>query len=115
MSIRSVALTVLCAAGVSLAVAPAFAGESEWHFKVSNDTKSRITKLQTSADKKEWGDFDIGDGIKPGVTETMIWDDSTDGEDCDQWIRAKFADGTSSEPSKVNFCEDLDEPIVFSE
>lgn len=91
------------------------AAADQWHFKVKNATESRITKLQVSEDKKEWGDFDVGRGIGAGKTETMLWDSSTDNEGCDQWIRAKFSDGTYSEASKQNFCEDLDTPIEFTE
>ena len=87
----------------------------EWHFVVSNKTSSKIVKLQVSEDKSEWGDFDVGSGIAPGATETMIWDHSTDNEGCEQWMRAKFADGTSSPASKQDFCQDLDDPIEFTE
>ncbi len=87
----------------------------EWHFVVSNKTSSKIVKLQVSEDKSEWGDFDVGSGIASGATETMIWDHSTDNEGCEQWMRAKFADGTTSPASKQDFCQDLDDPIEFSE
>lgn len=87
----------------------------EWHFVVSNKTSSKIVKLQVSEDKAEWGDFDVGGGIAAGATETMIWDHSTDNEGCEQWMRAKFADGTTSPASKQDFCQDLDDPIEFSE
>jgi len=87
----------------------------EWHFVVSNQTSSKIVKLQVSEDKSEWGDFDIGSGIAAGSTETMIWDHSTDNQSCEQWMRAKFADGSTSAASKQDFCQDLDDPIEFSE
>ncbi len=101
-----------CLLGASVQV---FSADSQWHFKVTNDTKTPIIKLEVSENKKDWGDFDIGKGIKPGVTDTMVWDASTDSEDCNQWIRAKFADGSTSDASKLDFCKDLDDPIVFSE
>ena len=87
----------------------------EWHFVVSNLTSSKIVKLQVSEDKSEWGDFDVGSGIGPGKTETMVWDHSTDNEGCEQWIRAKFADGSTSEASRQDFCQNLEDPIEFSE
>ena len=114
MSIRNTFKTALLCAAVALPALHAVAAD-QWHFKVTNATESRITKLQVSEDKKEWGDFDIGKGIAPGKTETMVWDSSTDNEGCDQWIRAKFSDGSTSPPSQQNFCEDLDTPIEFSE
>ena len=114
MSIGNTFKTALLCAAVALPALHAVAAD-QWHFKVTNATESRITKLQVSEDKKEWGDFDIGKGIGPGKTETMVWDSSTDNEGCDQWIRAKFSDGSFSEASKQNFCEDLDTPIEFSE
>jgi hypothetical protein len=113
MSINMFRAGLFCAA-LTLTALNASAAD-QWHFKVKNATETRITKLQVSEDKKTWGDFDVGRGIAPGKTETMEWDSSTDGEGCDQWIRAKFSDGSTSPPSKQNFCEDLDTPIEFSE
>jgi len=87
----------------------------QWHFVVKNKTESNITKLQVSQDRKEWGNFDVGSGIGPGERATLVWDESTNNEKCHQWIRAKFEDGSWSEPSKQDFCKDLDEPIEFTE
>jgi len=106
--------TALAVAVISLAAITAQAA-SEWYFYVQNNTKTKIVKLQVSETKKDWGDFDIGSGIGPGKKERMEWDESTDTEGCDQWIRAKFADGSYSEPSKFNFCKNLDEPIEFDD
>ena len=96
-----------------------FAGQAsaadQWHFVVKNATESKIVKLQVSEDKSSWGDFDVGSGIAAGEQSTMVWDSSTDKEGCEQWIRAKFADGSTSAPSKQDFCQDLDDPIEFSE
>ena len=108
----------LCASLLGIAIGlPAIQASAadEWHFVVANKTSSKIVKLQVSEDKSEWGDFDVGSGIGAGKTETMIWDHSTDGEGCEQWIRAKFADGSTSPASKQDFCQDLDDPIEFSE
>ena len=105
--------SLLCAAFGFMTV-QAYAAD-EWHFVVANKTDSRIVNLQVSEDKSEWGDFDVGSGIGPGKTATMIWDHSTDGEGCEQWMRAEFADGSVSEASKQDFCADLDSPIEFRE
>ena len=114
MSIMSTAKAALLCVAFALPAQHASAAD-QWHFKVKNATETRITKLQVSEDKKSWGDFEIGRGIAPGKTETMVWDSSTDDEGCEQWIRAQFSDGSTSPPSKQNFCEDLDTPIEFSE
>jgi hypothetical protein len=78
---------------------------SEYKFKVHNNTKHDIKKIMVSPDGKKWGYFDIGDGIKAGETEELVWDKSTDNEDCEQWFKAVFAGGDESEPVKFDFCE----------
>jgi len=111
MSIKSI--TLLCAAFVLPAITASAA--DEWHFKVTNKTSSKITQLQVSEDKQEWGGFDIGSGIAAGRTVTLVWDSSTNSEGCEQWIRAKFSDGSTSPASQQDFCQDLDDPIEFTE
>lgn len=100
-------LLVLAAGEVSAA--------NTYHFKVANKTSTDITKLQVSVDKKTWGEFDVGDGIKAGETETLVWDASTNDEPCEEWIRAKFSDGEWSPPSHQDFCQNMDTPIEFGE
>ena len=107
--------TIVACAALALPAAQVSAAPGQWHFKVTNATSVKIVKLQVSRNKKEWGFFDIGGGIEPDDTMTLVWDSSTDDQACDQWIRAEFSDGGYSSPSKQNFCEDLDTPIVFSE
>ncbi|NCT66510.1 MAG: hypothetical protein GXC76_02575 [Rhodanobacteraceae bacterium] len=114
MTISNTVRNVLLGALLALPAAQAF-GADQWHFVVKNKTDSNIVKLEVSIDKKSWGNFDIGSGIGPGATETLVWDASTNDEPCEQWIRAKFKDGSTSEPSKQDFCQDLDDPIEFSE
>jgi len=78
---------------------------SEYKFKVHNNTKQDIKKIMVSQDGKKWGYFDIGDGIKAGETEELVWDKSTDNENCEQLFKAVFAGGDESEPVKFDFCE----------
>ena len=77
----------------------------EYKFKVHNNTKSVIKKLQVSEDKKEWGYFDIGSGIGAGQTVELVWDKSTDNGACENWFKVLFADGEWSDAVKFNFCE----------
>lgn len=108
----------ICSTLLCLALAlPAFSAvaDEQWHFVVKNKTDSNIVKLQVSQNKSDWGDFDIGSGIGPGDHATLVWNSDTDEQKCHQWIRAKFADGSFSAPSKQDFCHDLDDPIEFSE
>jgi hypothetical protein len=96
--------------------APALhAQDNDRHFIVKNKTDSNITKLEVSQNKRDWGNFDIGSGIGPGDRVKLIWTVDTDAQKCHQWIRAKFSDGTWSDPIKEDFCHDLDEPIEFTE
>jgi|SRR5580765_7321390 len=82
-----------------------FAKTNEYKFKVHNNTKQAIKKLQVSEDGKNWGDFDIGSGIAAGATEELIWDKSTDSEKCEQYFKVQFADGEWSDAVKFDFCE----------
>ena len=82
-----------------------FAKSYEYKFKVHNNTKQDIKKLQVSEDGKKWGDFDIGSGIKAGATEELVWDKSTDSEKCEQYFKVQFADDEWSDAVKFDFCE----------
>jgi ribosomal protein L2 len=77
----------------------------EYTYKVHNKSRSTITALLASEDGKTYGAFDIGKGIAPGQTVTLVWDKSTDEGNCEQWIKAKFADGGVSPAAKFDFCE----------
>ena len=77
----------------------------DYSFKLHNNTSVAIAKLLVSQDKKTWGEFDLGSGIKAGETETLVWDQSTNNEECKQWVKAVFSDKSESEPSKFDFCE----------
>ena len=77
-----------------------------YDFKVNNNTDSHITHLLVSEDGQQWGRFDIGGGIAPGNSAMLVWDESTNDQDCEQYIVAVFADLSESEPVVFDFCED---------
>ncbi|MGV1753460.1 hypothetical protein [Agrobacterium sp. CG674] len=96
----------ILAVSISVAVMSSSAKADEYSFTATNTTDSAITKILVSENKKEWGYFDIGGGIKPGQTANLEWDQSTNSESCKQWVKASYADGSESEPAKFDFCED---------
>jgi len=96
----------ILAVSISVAVVSSSAKADEYSFTATNTTDSAITKILVSENKKEWGYFDIGGGIKPGQTANLEWDQSTNSESCKQWVKASYADGSESEPAKFDFCED---------
>ena len=77
----------------------------EYSFKVTNNTHQAIKKILVSEDGNEYGFFNIGAGIAPGKTVTLVWDQSTNGESCEQYFKAVFADGEESEATQFDFCE----------
>ena len=101
MRVRTIVLT---AALLMLSIS-AFA-EDQYKFKVTNNTDSKITKILVSEDGEEYGFFNIGSGIPAGKTVTLVWDSSTNGEDCHQYFKAVFANGDESEPQQFDFCEE---------
>jgi hypothetical protein len=86
----------------------------EFSFKVHNKTGSNIKKVLVSQDKEEWGYFNVGKGIAAGKLVTLVWDKSTNNEECKQWVKAVYADGEESEPAQFDFCEE-DLEIEFEE
>lgn len=84
----------------------------EYSFKVTNKTGVTIKKLLASEDGKSYGFFDIGKGIAPGKTVTLVWDKSTDDGNCEQYFKAVYADGAESEAVAFDFCEE-DLELVF--
>lgn len=81
------------------------AAESEHSFSVHNKSKVAITKILVSEDGKTYGEFDIGKGIPSGDSMDLVWDASTDNEECKQYIKAVYAGGDESEPTIFDFCE----------
>lgn len=78
----------------------------DYTFEVQNNSGMAIKKILVSEDGKEYGYFDIGKGIKAGQSVELVWDSSTDGENCEQYFKAVFADGSESEATKFDFCEE---------
>jgi hypothetical protein len=98
----------LFAIALSIAGSPLLAATAqadEYSFTATNTTNSSIKEVLVSENKRDWGYFDIGSGIKPGATVNLIWDQSTNSESCSQWVKATYADGSESEPAKFDFCE----------
>jgi hypothetical protein len=96
----------LAVAFALLATASLNAADGNYSFKVTNTTKVKITKLLASTDGKDYGNFDIGKGIQPGETVTLVWDKSTDKSDCEWFFKAVFSDGEESEAESFDFCEE---------
>lgn len=96
--------TLLALALLLVSVPVGYANPQEYSFKVHNVGKNRILKLLASEDGKNWGYFDIGSGINPGETKTIVWDKSTDNQSCQQYFKAAFDDGLESPPKKFDFC-----------
>jgi hypothetical protein len=96
---------LLACAFVVTALFSSVALADDYSFKVHNNTKETITKLLVSEDGKTFGFFDIGDGIKAGDTETLVWDKSTNSQSCHQWFKAVWASGEEGKPVKFDFCE----------
>ena len=96
---------LLACAFVLTALFSSVALADDYSFKVHNNTKETITKLLVSEDGKTYGFFDIGDGIKAGDTETLVWDKSTNSQSCHQWFKAVWASGEEGKPVKFDFCE----------
>jgi hypothetical protein len=97
-------LIVGCALLVTTITPVARAGD-DYSFKVKNTTKELITKILVSEDGEKFGYFDIGKGIKPGETMTLVWDKSTNGSSCHQWFKAVWESGEEGKPVKFDFCE----------
>lgn len=92
---------------LSVVVSPsALSADKEYSFKVHNKTDQVITGILVSENKSKWGKFDIGKGIPGGATVKLVWAASTNDEECKQWVKALYSDGSESKPAKFDFCED---------
>lgn len=83
-----------------------FSASAEYSFEVANNTDSDIVGLVVSEDGETWGKFNIGKGIKAGTTTKLVWDSSTDDSGCEWYFMAGFADGSDSEVTSFDFCEE---------
>lgn len=102
---RKISLLACALLLASFAVSYAHA-TPDYRFKVHNNTKQDIKKILVREDgKQEWGYFDIGEGIKKGDTDELIWDKSTDNGACHWDFKAVFDNGEESEIVKFDFCE----------
>ena len=100
------ALLIGCALLVTTIVPPVARGDdANYSFKVKNTTDELITKILVSEDGEKYGYFDIGSGIKPGETTTLVWDKSTNSGSCHQWFKAVWESGKEGKPVKFDFCE----------
>ena len=102
-SLRKVVL--LTFALVMMSVRAGYAQPQDYSFKVHNTGKNVITKIMASEDGKKWGYFDIGDGINPGESRTIVWSNATNNQSCMQYFKAAFDDGEESPPKKFDFCD----------
>jgi len=102
MKVRNIVIAVAAMLVLSLSAY----GEEEYSFKVKNNTDTKIKKILVSEDGNEYGFFDIGAGIEPGKTITLVWHSSTNGESCEQYFKAVFANGEESEAQQFDFCEE---------
>lgn len=96
---------VLASALLVIAFFSPVAHAEEYSFKVHNNTEETITKILVSEDGETYGYFDIGDGIKAGDTETLVWNKKSEGESCKQWFKAVWEGGKEGKPVQFNFCE----------
>jgi hypothetical protein len=102
---KKVALLAFALVLMSFTVSYAQDADS-YTFKVHNKGSHTVTKLLVSENGKNYGYFNIGDGIDPGQTVTLVWDKSTNGESCHQYFKAVFDDGGESPAVKFDFCEE---------
>ena len=77
----------------------------DYSFKVHNKTSVGITKVLVRESGGKWGSFDIGSMIEPGRTAKLVWAEHTNDQDCEQWIKVVYADGSEAEATKFDFCE----------
>ena len=110
--LKKAVIFVFACAVLTFGAGPAFGtegegdGDDQYSFKVHNSTKHTIKQLLASEDGKKYGNFDVGKGIAPGKTVTMVWDKSTNGDSCKQYFKAVFDDGEESEAELFDFCEE---------
>lgn len=95
---------LLASAFLAIAFFSPVALAEDYSFKVHNNTEETITKILVSEDGETYGYFDIGDGIKAGDTETLVWHKSTESQSCKQWFKAVWESGKEGKPVQFDFC-----------
>ena len=103
------------AAALVAASLPDSARAAVWYFYIQYSSSSAITRVEVKEKGGSWGSFNLSGGIAPGRKVRLDWYSSTNDQDCKQSIRATFADGSVSDPTMIDFCSDLDTPIVFTD
>ena len=99
---------------LTLALLACMCGANAYEFNITNSTAVKITSVEASEDGKTWGKFDMSAGLAAGASTTITWDSSTDNSGCEWMVKASYADGSVSAPTKFDFCED-DIEIEFTE
>lgn len=80
---------------------------ADYEFDVTNSTSQKITAMQAAPQgTNRWIDLNVGAGIKPGVTVTMVWGQHTLATDCNWQLKARYANGKESKLLPFNFCKD---------
>ena len=74
-------------------------------FDVKNSTDQKMVKLLVSEDGKNWAAFDLGGGIPAGKSGTMEWSEASNNQNCEQQVKAVYADKSESEAASFDFCE----------
>ena len=95
--ILATTLFALCAATTASA--------EGYTFEVRNTTDQKMVKLLVSEDGKKWAEFDLGGGIPAGKSGTMEWSEASNSQNCEQQVKAVYADKSESEPASFDFCE----------
>jgi hypothetical protein len=105
----------LAIVGLSLAVKVTPASAEEKQFWVENQSGASIRKLFVSENKKEWGYLDLGTVIPDGEKTKLTWNQAIHRQSCNQWVKASYSDDSESAPTQIDFCTDLDLPILFTD
>ena len=102
---RRVALFACAAIVMTFAFSAVQARNEGYSFRVHNKASEAVKKILASEDGKNWGHFNIGDGIEPGQTVKIVWDKSTDDQSCEQYFKIVFEGGSQTAPAKFDFCD----------
>lgn len=101
---------VLIQAAITLAASlalPAIA--SEYTFTITNNSSQAIREVWVSEDGEDWGYFDLdGTSIPAKGSLELEWDESTNSAGCFWWIQVEFSDGSESQATQFDFCDNPD-------